>query len=516
MLLLESRLIECQLLVDRNRHPEEHELRSNMDAASPFLSVLNTPNFKLPTVHSLFPRCPFRQKANLARSSRVFREFPNSFLYLGHLFKEFTIMMTLKQEDPAIYDLIQEEADRQEYGIELIASENYTSKAVMEAMGSVLTNKYSEGYIGKRYYGGNQVIDKIEAIAIERCKQLFGCDHVNVQPLSGSPANAAVYFAVLKPGDKVLGLKLDHGGHLSHGHPVNFSGMLYNFVQYEVDKETGRIDMDKVREIALREKPKMILAGFSAYSRNLDWKRFKEIADEVGALTMADISHIAGLIAGKAIESPVPYFDIVTTTTHKTLRGPRSAIIMCKDKMIQKMVKGELKEVSLAKEIDKGVFPGMQGGPHDHITAGKAVAFGEALKPEFQTYAKNIIKNMQAMADELMKRGYKIISDGTDNHLVVIDMTSKNVSGKEAEVALEKVGISTSRSTIPFDPRKPMDPSGLRVGTAAITTRGFDENDSRKVADIMDRTIQNKDNDEALKAIRQEIVDLCKAHPLYK
>ena len=425
-------------------------------------------------------------------------------------------MMTLKQEDPAIYDLIQEEADRQEYGIELIASENYTSKAVMEAMGAVLTNKYSEGYIGKRYYGGNQVIDKIEAIAIERCKQLFGCDHVNVQPLSGSPANAAVYFAVLKPGDKVLGLKLDHGGHLSHGHPVNFSGMLYNFVQYEVDKETGRIDMDKVREIALREKPKMILAGFSAYSRNLDWKRFKEIADEVGALTMADISHIAGLIAGKAIESPVPYFDIVTTTTHKTLRGPRSAIIMCKDKMIQKMVKGELKEVSLAKEIDKGVFPGMQGGPHDHITAGKAVAFGEALKPEFQTYAKNIIKNMQAMADELMKRGYKIISDGTDNHLVVIDMTSKNVSGKEAEVALEKVGISTSRSTIPFDPRKPMDPSGLRVGTAAITTRGFDENDSRKVADIMDRTIQNKDNDEALKAIRQEIVDLCKAHPLYK
>ena len=516
MLLLESRLIECQLLVDRNRHPEEHEHRSNMDAASPFLSVLSTPNFKLPTVHSLFPRCPFRQKANLARSSRVFREFPNSFLYLGHLFKEFTIMMTLKQEDPAIYDLIQEEADRQEYGIELIASENYTSKAVMEAMGSVLTNKYSEGYIGKRYYGGNQVIDKIEAIAIERCKQLFGCDHVNVQPLSGSPANAAVYFAVLKPGDKVLGLKLDHGGHLSHGHPVNFSGMLYNFVQYEVDKETGRIDMDKVREIALREKPKMILAGFSAYSRNLDWKRFKEIADEVGALTMADISHIAGLIAGKAIESPVPYFDIVTTTTHKTLRGPRSAIIMCKDKMIQKMVKGELKEVSLAKEIDKGVFPGMQGGPHDHLTAGKAVAFGEALKPEFQTYAKNIIKNMQAMADELMKRGYKIISDGTDNHLVVIDMTSKNVSGKEAEVALEKVGISTSRSTIPFDPRKPMDPSGLRVGTAAITTRGFDENDSRKVADIMDRTIQNKDNDEALKAIRQEIVDLCKAHPLYK
>ena len=322
---------------------------------------------------------------------------------------------TLQQTDPEIYNIIQEEAERQEYGIELIASENYTSKAVMEAMGSVLTNKYSEGYVG------------------------------------------------LKPGDKVLGLKLDHGGHLSHGHPVNFSGMLYNFVQYEVDKETGRIDMDKVREIALREKPKMILAGFSAYSRNLDWKRFKEIADEVGALTMADISHVAGLIAGKAIDSPVPYFDIVTTTTHKTLRGPRSAIIMCKDRTIQKMVKGELKEVSLAKEIDKGVFPGMQGGPHDHINAGKAVAFLEALQPEFQVYAKNVIKNAQAMCAEMQKLGYKVISDGTDNHLIVVDMTSKGVSGKEAEVAMEKVGISCSRSTIPFDPRKPMDPSGVRL-----------------------------------------------------
>ena len=425
-------------------------------------------------------------------------------------------MMTLKQEDPAIYDLIQEEAERQEYGIELIASENYVSKAVMEAMGSVLTNKYSEGYVGKRYYGGNQVIDKIEQLAIDRCKQLFGCEHVNVQPLSGSPANAAVYFALLKPGDKVLGLKLDHGGHLSHGHPVNFSGMLYNFVQYEVDKETGRVDMDKVREIALREKPKLILAGFSAYSRNLDWKRFKEIADEVGAYTMADIAHIAGLIAGKQIESPVPYFDVVTTTTHKTLRGPRSAIIMCKDKMIKKMVKGELKEVSLAKEIDKGVFPGMQGGPHDHINAAKAVAFGEALKPEFQTYAKNVILNAKAMAAELMKLGYKIITDGTDNHLMVVDMTSKGVSGKEAEEAMEKVGISSSRSTIPFDTRKPFDPSGVRLGTAAITTRGFDEEDSREVARIIDRASQAKNDDEALAKIREEIVALCKKRPLYK
>ena len=396
-------------------------------------------------------------------------------------------MKNLQQTDSAIYDIIQKETERQEYGIELIASENYTSKAVMEAMGSVLTNKYSEGYVGKRYYGGNEVIDEMEQLAIDRCKELFGCEHVNVQPLSGSPANAAVYLAVLKPGDKVLGLKLDHGGHLSHGHPVNFSGMLYNFVQYEVEKETGRIDMDKVREIALREKPKMILAGFSAYSRNLDWKRFKEIADEVGAITMADISHIAGLIAGKALESPVPYFDIVTTTTHKTLRGPRAAIIMCKEQY--------------AKAIDKGLFPGMQGGPHDHINAGKAVAFYEALQPEFQEYAKNVIKNAQAMANELMKRGYKIISDGTDNHLMVVDMTSKGVSGKESEVALEKVGISTSRSTIPFDTRKPFDPSGLRIGTAAITTRGFTEEDSVKVADIIDRTIQSRDDEEALKKV---------------
>ncbi len=411
-------------------------------------------------------------------------------------------MKTLQQTDPAIYDIIQKEAERQEYGIELIASENYTSKAVMEAMGSVLTNKYSEGYVGKRYYGGNQVIDEMEQLAVDRCKQLFGCEHVNIQPLSGSPANAAVYLAVLKPGDKVLGLKLDHGGHLSHGHPVNFSGMIYNFVQYEVEKETGRINMDKVREVALREKPKMILAGFSAYSRNLDWKRFKEIADEVGAITMADISHIAGLIAGKVIDSPVPYFDIVTTTTHKTLRGPRGAIIMCKEKY--------------AKQIDRGIFPGMQGGPHDHINAGKAVAFLEALRPEFHVYAQNVIKNAQAMAAELMKRGYKIISDGTDNHLMVIDMTSKGVSGKEAEVALEKVGVSTSRSTIPFDTRKPFDPSGLRVGSAAITTRGFNEADAVKVADIIDRTIQARNDDAGLKAIRQEIIELCKKHPLYK
>jgi len=410
-------------------------------------------------------------------------------------------MKTLSQTDPAILELINKETKRQEEGIELIASENYASKAVMEALGSPLTNKYSEGYIGKRYYGGNQVIDEVEGLAIERCKKLFNCEHVNVQPLSGSPANAAVYFATLKPGDKVLGLQLDHGGHLSHGHPVNFSGLLYNFTQYQVDKETGRIDMEKVREIALREKPKMILAGFSAYSRNLEWKKFKEIADEVGAITFADIAHIAGLIAGKAIEGPVPYFDIVSSTTHKTLRGPRGAIIMCKEKF--------------AKDIDKAVFPGMQGGPHDHATAARAVAFGEALQPEFQTYAKNIIENAQAMAAELMAAGFKIISDGTDNHLMVVDVTSKGISGKEAERILDLVGISTSRSTIPFDPRKPMDPSGIRLGTPAITTRGFDAADSRAVAHAITQAIENHNDNKKLESIRESILELCKKRPLY-
>jgi glycine hydroxymethyltransferase len=410
-------------------------------------------------------------------------------------------MKTLSQTDSAVLEIIKKEAARQEDGIELIASENYASRAVMEALGSPLTNKYSEGYVGKRYYGGNEIIDEMEALAIERCKKLFGCEHVNVQPLSGSPANAAVYFATIKPGDKFLGLQLDHGGHLSHGHPVNFSGMLYNFTQYQVNKETGIIDMDSVREIALREKPKMILAGFSAYSRNLDWKKFKEIADEIGAITFADIAHIAGLIAGKAIDSPVPYFDIVSTTTHKTLRGPRGAIIMCKE--------------AFAKAIDKSVFPGMQGGPHDHVTAAKAVAFHEAQQLEFQTYAKHVIENAKAMAAELMAAGFKIISDGTDNHLMVVDVTSKGISGKEAERVLDLAGISTSRSTIPFDPRRPIDPSGVRLGTPAITTRGFDAADTRAVAKFIVQAIENHSDEAKLKSIRGSILDLCRKHPLY-
>jgi len=406
----------------------------------------------------------------------------------------------LKDQDKEVYGALESEIERQHDGIELIASENYVSVSVQEALGSIFTNKYSEGYPGKRYYAGNEYVDEIETLAIERAKKIFRAEHVNVQPLSGSPANAAVYFALVKPGDKILGLKLDHGGHLSHGHPVNFSGMLYNFVQYTVNKETGRIDMEEVREIALRERPKMILAGFSAYSRNMDWKRFKEIADEVGAITFADIAHIAGLIAGKQIESPVPYFDVVTTTTHKTLRGPRGAIIMCKEKF--------------AQAIDKAVFPGMQGGPHDNNTAAKAVAFGEALKPEFEEYAKQIIMNAGAMAEELIRLGFKIISDGTDNHLMVVDLTNHGLVGKEAEIALDKAGISTSRSTIPYDPNPPMNPSGIRLGTPAVTTRGMKEEEMKKIAYWISEALKNKDNDNKLETIRQEVKELCGKFPI--
>ena len=407
----------------------------------------------------------------------------------------------LVSSDPEIFALINKEAKRQEEEIELIASENYASPAVLEAMSSVLNNKYSEGYSGKRYYGGNAVIDEVETLAVERLKELFGAEHANVQPLSGSPANAAVYMAFLEPGDKVLGLKLDHGGHLSHGHSVNFSGRLYNFVQYEVS-EDGKIDMEKVREVALKEKPKMIVAGFSAYSRDLDWKRFKEIADEVGAYTFADIAHIAGLIAGGILSSPVPYFDVVSSTTHKTLRGPRGAFILCKEQF--------------AKQVDKAVFPGMQGGPHDHITAAKAVAFKEALEPEFKIYCQQIVQNAKAMANRFMELGYNIVSSGTDNHLMVLDLRNKGISGLEAEQALEKIGVSVSRSTIPNDPAPPMKPSGIRIGTPAITTRGFKEAEVLILTNLMDEAFLNKENEEKLAEIKEKIKDLCKRFPIYK
>ena len=402
--------------------------------------------------------------------------------------------------DKEIYQAVLREQQRQSEEMEMIASENYVSPAVLEAMATVLTNKYSEGYPGHRYYGGNQVIDDVETVAIERAKRLFQAEHVNVQPLSGSPANAAVYFAFIKPGDKVLGLKLDHGGHLSHGHPVNFSGMLYNFVQYEVDAETGRINMDEVAKIAQKEKPKMIVAGYSAYAREVEWEKFQEIADEVGAYTFADIAHTAGLIAGKQMSNPVPIFDVVTTTTHKTLRGPRGAIIMCKEKF--------------AKQINRAVFPGMQGGPHDHITAAKAVAFGEALEPEFVDYAKEVIKNAQALAQEFINMGYRVISNGTDNHLMVVDMTSKGLSGKEAEVVLDRVGISVSRSTIPNDPNPPMNPSGVRFGTPAITTRGMKEAEIKRIATWINSAIEQKDNIEFLDKIKDEVKQMCLAFPI--
>jgi len=406
----------------------------------------------------------------------------------------------LKQQDPAVWEIIEKEEKRQNEELELIASENYVSPAVLEAMATVLTNKYSEGYAGHRYYGGNAVIDEVELLAIERAKKLFDAEHVNVQPLSGSPANAAVYMAFLNPGDKVLGLKLDHGGHLSHGHKVNFSGRLYNFVQYGVNLETGIIDMDEVREIALRERPKMIVAGFSAYSREIDWQKFKDIADEIGAYTFADIAHIAGLIAAKQIKNPVPIFDVVSTTTHKTLRGPRGAIIMCKEKY--------------AKQINSAVFPGMQGGPHDHITAAKAVAFGEALKPEFIEYSKQIIKNAQAMAREFSALGYRIISGGTDNHLMVLDLTSEGTVGKEAEKALEKIGISISRSTIPDDPNPPMNPSGIRIGTLAVTTRGMKEAEMKLIVGYINEALENKADEEKLSSLKKQVKALCDKFPI--
>jgi glycine hydroxymethyltransferase len=406
----------------------------------------------------------------------------------------------LNIQDPDILVIIKSEMGRQSEWLELIASENYVSKAVLEAMATVLTNKYSEGYPGHRYYGGNQIIDDVETVTIERARRLFQAEHVNVQPLSGSPANAAVYFAFIKPGDKVLGLKLDHGGHLSHGHPINFSGMLYNFVQYEVDQQTGRIDMDKVREVALREKPKMIVAGFSAYSREMEWRKFKDIADEVGAFTFADIAHTAGLIAAGEMANPVPIFDVVSTTTHKTLRGPRGAIIMCKERF--------------AKQIDRAVFPGMQGGPHDHITAAKAVAFGEALKPEFKIYAKQVIANAKLMAEEFSGLGYRVISGGTDNHLLVVDMTSQGIRGKDCEQVLEKIGISVSRSTIPNDSNSPLNPSGVRFGTPAITTRGMKEEEVKKNVAWIDEAIKNKNNENRLNDIKNEVKEFCLKFPI--
>ena len=402
-------------------------------------------------------------------------------------------------KDQPVLDLVRQESQRQIDELELIASENYASPSVLAALSTPLANKYSEGYAGKRYYGGNQIIDEVENLAIERAKQLFGAEHVNIQPLSGSPANLAAYLAVLEPGDTVLGLRLDHGGHLSHGHPINISGRLFKFVQYEVDVQTGRLNMDQVREVAKQARPKLIVAGFSAYSREIDWASFKNIADEVGALTMADISHTAGLIAGKQLTNPTNIFDIVTTTTHKTLRGPRGAMIMCSTK--------------LAKDIDRAVFPGLQGGPHDHVTAAKAIAFGEALRPDFQNYARQVIANAQLLSNELQNQGYQIVSGGTDSHLLVVDLTKQNIAGRQAEEALQKAGLSVSRSTIPGDQRPPLNPSGIRLGTAAITTRGFGTIEIKQVANWFDRVLNNLENHAILAEVKQQVTELGRRLP---
>jgi len=406
----------------------------------------------------------------------------------------------LEKEDKQVFDIIQGELERQENELNMIPSESYASKAVLEAVGSVLNNKYAEGYPTKRYYQGNKYVDEIEQLAIDRAKKLFGAEHVNVQPNSGSPANMAIYFSVLNPGDKIMGMDLSQGGHLTHGSPVNFSGKLFNFVHYGVDKETGLLDMEKIREIALREKPKMIISGYTAYPRLIDFKKFHEIAEEVGAYSMADVSHIAGLIVGGAHPSPLPFTDFVMTTTHKTLRGPRSAIILCKEKF--------------AKHIDKAVFPGLQGGPHEHVIAGKAVCFLEAMKPEFKEYAHQVVKNAKVLADTLMSKGIKLVSNGTDNHLILIDLiNTKSVGkvgvGKDYAVALEEAGIVLNANTIPYDPSTPFKPSGLRLGTPILTQRGMKEAEARQIGEWIAAVIENKDDTELKKKIKQDIKELC-------
>jgi len=407
----------------------------------------------------------------------------------------------LQKQDKALYDAIIKEGQRQEDHIELIASENFVSEAVMEAQGSKLTNKYAEGYPGKRYYGGCEFVDIVEDLARDRAKEIFGAEHVNVQTHSGAQANMAVYFTVLQPGDTVLGMNLSHGGHLTHGSPVNFSGVLYNFVEYGVDKETELLDYDVVREKALEVKPKMIVAGASAYSRPIDFAKFREIADEVGAYLLVDMAHIAGLVAAGLHQNPVPHAHFVTTTTHKTLRGPRGGMVLCKEEF--------------AKKLDKNVFPGMQGGPLMHVVAAKAAAFGEALTPEFKQYAQQVIDNAKALAATLQEEGIRIVSGGTDNHIALLDVSTLGITGKVAEEALDAVGLTTNKNTIPYDKESPFVTSGIRTGTSAGTSRGFGEEEFKEVGKIIAKVLKNLDDD----AVKQEAKDRVKAltskFPLY-
>ncbi len=419
--------------------------------------------------------------------------------------------------DTAIFDLITEEGKRQEYGIELIASENFVSKQVMEAMGSVLTNKYAEGLPGKRYYGGCDVVDKVENLAIERVKQLFGAEWANVQPHSGAQANAAVMLAVLKPGDKILGFDLSHGGHLTHGSPVNFSGKLYVPSFYGVEEETGLIDFDKIEATAEREQPKLIICGASSYSRDWDYKRLREIADKVGALLLADISHPSGLIAKGFLNNPLPHCHIVTSTTHKTLRGPRGGVIMMGQDFDNpwglKTPKGVVKKMSAL--LDGAVFPGTQGGPLEHVIASKAVAFGEALTDDYKNYCEQVIKNARAMADAFVAKGYKVISGGTDNHMMLIDLRSKDVSGKLAENTLVKADITINKNMVPFDDKSPFVTSGMRIGSSAVTSRGMKEDDVVKIVDLIDEVLSNHDSDAVIADVRKRINTWMADFPLY-
>lgn len=410
-------------------------------------------------------------------------------------------MSELKSFDPEIYDSIRLETERQEYKLELIASENMVSEAVLEACGSVMTNKYAEGYPGKRYYGGCEYVDVAETLAIERAKALFGVDHVNVQPHSGSQANMAVYMSVLKPGDKIMGMDLSHGGHLTHGSPVNFSGTIYNVSFYGVRKDDHRIDMNQVRELAKKNKPKMIVVGASAYPRTIDFKAFREVADECGAMVMVDMAHIAGLVATGLHPSPVPHAEFVTTTTHKTLRGPRAGMILCREEF--------------AKGVDKLIFPGIQGGPLMHIIAAKAVAFKEALEPSFKDYQRQVIKNAKQLSESLMERGFDLISGGTDNHLMLVDLTKNDITGKVAEAALVAAGITVNKNTIPFETRSPFVTSGVRIGVPAITTRGMKEDDMIAIAAFIERALKAREDDAALTRIKDEVKELCVKYPFY-
>lgn len=410
--------------------------------------------------------------------------------------------MYLEKTDPELNKYLMLETERQEYGLEMIASENYASRAVMEAQGTILTNKYAEGYPGKRYYGGCEFVDQIEQLAIDRAKKLFGCEHANVQPHSGSQANMAVYLAALKAGDTILGMDLAHGGHLTHGSPVNFSGILFKATHYGLDAKTGRINYDQIRDSAKQHKPKLLIAGYSAYPRVLDFSLFRQIADEVGATLLVDMAHFAGLVASGVHPSPIPYADYVTSTTHKTLRGPRGGIILCSEER--------------AKALNSKIFPGIQGGPLEHVIAAKAVAFGEALKPEFKVYSQQVVKNAKVLAESLMKAGFQLVTGGTDNHLMLIDLSEREITGKEAELALDHAAITVNKNTVPNEKRSPFVTSGIRIGTPALTTRGMKETEMSVIAGWIAQVLNDHKNEGLLTKVKAQVKDLCQRFPIYR